>query len=143
MGYRARPEVRGSPGDRPKKLKEGVRLLLTHPEVATRDCPVCEKVHFDQYGRMETDRDGKPRTRPKGTFPPCRYAARGCPKGTPEAQKSLSGKNVAAYYHYLECKAVGDFPKDAIVRRNAGIIRQVEDSVRDERFEMALLKSRM
>ena len=33
-----------------------------------------------------------------------------------------------AYRHYMECKAVGRFPDDPIVRRNAGIIRRIEDA---------------
>ena len=35
--------------------------------------------------------------------------------------------NQQAYHHYLECKAVGRFPEDAIVTRNAGLIRQAEE----------------
>lgn len=58
--------------------------------------------------------------------PPCR-TNQGCPKGTPENSKELSSKNRQAYEHYLQCKAVGKFPEDAIVYRNAGIIRQIED----------------
>ena len=40
----------------------------------------------------------------------------------------LSPQNAQAYQHYLECKAVGEFPPDPIVRRCAGFIRQVEDA---------------
>lgn len=35
--------------------------------------------------------------------------------------------NQQAYQHYLQCKAVGRFPEDAIVERNAGLIRQAEE----------------
>lgn len=58
--------------------------------------------------------------------PPCR-TNQGCPKGTPENSKELSNKNRLAYDHYLQCKAIGKFPDDAIVYRNAGIIRRIED----------------
>lgn len=60
--------------------------------------------------------------------PPCRVKEIGCPKGTPEKNRELSPKNRQAYEHYLQCKAVGKFPEDAIVYRNAGIIRRIEDS---------------
>ena len=37
--------------------------------------------------------------------------------------------NELAYEHYRECRAVGEFPDDPIVRRNAVIIRSVEDEI--------------
>ena len=43
----------------------------------------------------------------------------------------MSPWNELAYTHYLECKAVGSFPDDPIVRRNASLIRSVEDAVAD------------
>lgn len=105
-----------------------MRLLLLHPEVATRDCGRCQKWLYDEKTGQITQRAGKNVERPAGTFPPCRSLT-GCPKGTPENQRSLSQKNERAYQHYLECKAVGSFPNDPIVRRNAALIRAVEDSV--------------
>jgi hypothetical protein len=69
--------------------------------------------------------------RPKGVRPPCSY----CPKQPldvpergrcPATAVELSAKNWRAYQHYLECAAVGQFPDDAIVRRNAAIIRRIE-----------------
>lgn len=66
----------------------------------------------------------------------------GCPKGTPENQKGLSDQNLQALRHYQECKAVGSFPDDPIVRRNARIISQMErQHERQERsdFESELL----
>ena len=67
--------------------------------------------------------------RPNGTFPPCHYGPKECPKGSPEAGKALSELNQWAYAHYLECRAIGSFPDDGIVRENAAIIRGVEDAV--------------
>ena len=32
-----------------------------------------------------------------------------------------------AYQHYKECKAVGQFPDDAVVRTNAGIISEIHE----------------
>jgi hypothetical protein len=47
----------------------------------------------------------------------------------------LSAKNQQAYHHYLECKAVGRFPEDAIVIRNAGLIRQAEEIAERNRHQ--------
>lgn len=70
--------------------------------------------------------DGEYRERDASSPPECR-TPKGCPKGTPEKSKALSSSNQLAYQHYLECKATGQWPDDAIVRRNAAVIREVED----------------
>lgn len=69
--------------------------------------------------------------RPPGAPPPCDR----CPKVPDDAPAKhwdyaveLSQRNERVYRHYLECKAVGSFPDDPIVRRHAGIIRRVEDA---------------
>lgn len=116
---------------------------MQHPEVAFRDCDHCHKWLYARNGQPEKDRQGNLRPRHKLTPPACRLSwGTGCPKGTPENSKALSEKNVEALRHYLECKAVGQFPDDPIVRRNAGIIRQIEDSVREERMLLAQLKAK-
>lgn len=68
-------------------------------------------------------------------MPPC-YS---CPKipehgdgARPGLAVELTDRNWEAYSHYLECKAVGSFPDDPIVRRNAAIIRSVEDGHRPD-----------
>lgn len=53
---------------------------------------------------------------------------------------ALSVKNQRAFRHYRECVAVGEFPNDGIVRRNAAIIRGVEDSVRDLKIDMLMMR---
>lgn len=82
--------------------------------------------------------------RPARSKTPCRY----CPKipdgkdPRPENAVEVSEKNLAAYGHYLECKAVGAFPPDPIVRRNAAVIRGVEEAVgrvRDARMQLSVL----
>lgn len=40
----------------------------------------------------------------------------------------MTEQNWQAYEHYRECRAVGQFPDDPIVRRNAATIRQIEDA---------------
>lgn len=51
----------------------------------------------------------------------------GAPQKTREHAIELSDKNYQAWQHYLECRAVGKFPDDPIVRRNARVLRDVYD----------------
>jgi hypothetical protein len=121
-----------------KNLREGVCLLLTAPTVASRNCEHCQMYVYDETtGRPyeNPSRSGKLVVRPKGTHPPCRIAGVGCPKGTPENPRALSRANRAAWRHYRECRATGHFPDDPLVRRNAAIIRDVEDAF--ERIQWA------
>tara|TARA_R110002095_G_scaffold215335_1_gene209253 strand:+ start:96865 stop:97179 length:315 start_codon:yes stop_codon:yes gene_type:complete len=69
---------------------------------------------------------GKPVPRHPKNPPLCQTPA-GCPKGAPNKLNTLSVKNMQAYIHYLECKAVGNFPDDPIVRMNARLIKSVID----------------
>lgn len=98
-------------------------LELLHPAVAFRDCQLCQKYKYnEETGILATwgpDNEPLPRG-PKGK-PPCRTAS-GCPKGTPENPLSLSPKNQQAVWHNLQCEAVGCFPDDGLVRRNAALI---------------------
>ena len=64
----------------------------------------------------------------------CPKVAPGDPP-TPASAQDLSEKNRLAYLHHLECKAVGQFPADAIVRRNAALIESAEGAA--ERVERA------
>lgn len=110
-----------------------MRLVLLHAGIAARSCSDCQKYLYydrgsDDFG-SRVERGGLPVLRPKGVKTPCGW----CPKIPPgEAPKpenaiELTAKNIAAVVHYRECKAVGEFPDDAIVRRNAGLIRAAED----------------
>lgn len=104
---------------------------MLHPEVAFRDCQDCMRFVYDERTGKKIERRDKPVVRHPKCPPPCRLSV-GCPKGAPTGEKGcreLSLKNWAAYRHYRECVAVGDFPKDATVRRNAAIIRMAEESV--------------
>ena len=71
-------------------------------------------------------RDGTPIPR-TGQSTPCRTKD-GCPKGTPDAQRSLNPQNQQVWSHYCQCEAVGRFPDDSIVERHAGIIRQIKEA---------------
>lgn len=97
-----------------------------HPEIPT--CEDCRRWVYDpkdNWRRTEKPK-GNPLARIKGTPTPCGT----CPKsegGKPTPVADLSERNWQAYQHYQECRAVGEFPRDAIVRRNAAVIRQIED----------------
>jgi hypothetical protein len=117
-------------------------LLLLHPEVSSRDCQMCQKWLYDeQTGAIETTKDGQPLARPASgvvSVPPCRQPKNSCPKGTPEAKRSLTPQNERCYQHYVRCKATNHWPRDPVVCRNAGLIRTVEDQV--ERLEQKNLR---
>jgi len=85
-------------------------------------------------GELLKDKQGKPIPRPKGAFPPCRFGMydKECAKVSPDRahEFELSPKNELCYQHYKECKAVGQFPDDPTVRRNAALIESVENDCR-------------
>jgi hypothetical protein len=108
--------------------------VLTHPQVAAVECRDCREHLYDvdEKGRWPVGPkrrpDGSKYRRPAGTVPPCCH----CPKiqpgdePVPENAVELSARNVRAWLFDRECVAVNDWPADAIVRRNAAIIRDVE-----------------
>lgn len=110
-------------------------MILTAPHIAARDCDFCRKWRHNESTGKAVKAGGQLCPRTVADPPPCRDPRHesGCPKGDYENQKSLTWQNVQAYRHYRECKAVGRFPDDPIVRRNAGIICAVEDAVEHER----------
>jgi hypothetical protein len=85
---------------------------------------------------------GKMIPRAKGARTPCSYCPK-IPQGRPLEPASaveLSPHNAQAYQHYLECRAVGQFPDDPIVRRNAVVIRKAEDLAADRKRGEELLQ---
>lgn len=72
-----------------------------------------------------------------------------CPKqppDVPEPERSwataveLTEQNWRAWAHYRECVAVGSFPDDPIVRRNAAVIRAAEDAAEQlRRVQLAVV----
>ena len=59
--------------------------------------------------------------------PPCSTCPK-IPKGRPHVPDSaveLNSRNYKAYQHWKECRAVGQFPDDAIVRRNASVMHDL------------------
>jgi len=119
-----------------------VILLERWPEVAAVDCLVCQKIQHDDNWRPIMQA-GQPVPRPSGIKPPCGYPHIGCPKGTPEQSRALTTENMQAYRFHKECEAVQQWPEDAVVRRNAAVIRSAESVVRRwrEQETAALLKA--
>ena len=103
-------------------------MMILHPEVAFRDCSDCLMYVYDEKTGKRSGKPDQPVARPRGTVAPCRFRDNGCAKGTPEASRALSDRNWRAWQHYQECRAVGQFPDDPIVRRNASIILSVTES---------------
>ena len=92
---------------------------------------------------MILGRDGKPDERFDACPPPCR-TEEGCPKGTPENSNSLLPIMQDCYDHYRECRAVGQFPDDAVVRLCASAIRNVEEqaeAVQESEFRTLLISA--
>ena len=96
-----------------------------------RSCDDClMHVYCEKTGKR-SEFHGEPIKRGK-LKPPCEHGDGKCPKGHHSNPVELSSRNLTAYFHYKTCQAVGSFPDDEIVRRNARIIRSIEDSVSRE-----------
>jgi hypothetical protein len=112
-------------------------LLVRHPKIAAMDCRLCEKYIVNDLWDFEIGRDGHLEERLQDCGPSflaaCRDPRRGCPKGSPEQPKTLSPANQICFEHFKECSAVGQFPDDSVVKRNAAAIREVLDSVKRSR----------
>lgn len=113
-------------------LKQGTHLFLTNRKYATRNCNNCKKWWYDEETGEVAKAMGKPLLRIIDTPTLCQTEA-GCPKGTPEDQKSWHAINRRAFLHWIEAKSVSQFPDDPIVRRNAASIQSVYKEIENER----------
>lgn len=127
--------------------------MIINPAVAGIDCNDCLKYVYDlKTGRPQTVLsvvDGKEAEVkvpfPSGKGPICTRindVRKGCPKGQP-FQRELNAKNRMAFEHFSECDAVGSFPKDATVRRNAGVIRQIKQQIEEAKRDSQLTAQRL
>lgn len=75
--------------------------------------------------------------RANGQPTPCRWCPKIPPDTSPKPENAveLSERNRRALNHYLECRAIGTFPDDPWVRRNAVVFRAIMDSVAEDRAE--------
>lgn len=119
-------------------------MLLRHPEVASRSCSDCKKWTYKSNGEVlrRPAHVGAPVPRSPGDPTPCWK----CPKIPADepiklstSAVELSAKNRKAYWHYQQCKAVGRFPDDPIVARNAAIIAGVLKQLDDLRLDRVFL----
>lgn len=104
-------------------------MLKTDPQLPT--CADCQKWVYDLKTGRRTERGGVPVERPANVGPPCRVCPK-VPEGMPPVPASaveLTDANLMALAHYRECRATGRWPDDERVRRNAALIRDVEDAV--------------
>ena len=103
-----------------------MRLLLHHPEVATRSCGDCQKWLYDDKTGERVKRAGRDIPRPKGVPTPCSL----CPKRSPEEapKLELSHKNLLTLQFYYRSKAVEfrnlseRWANDPIIQRNFAAI---------------------
>jgi len=102
-----------------------------------RTCERCEKYQYDdrqgEMGPPTMLENGEQMKRPEGAKPPCFQ----CPKVPPSAPERTrqyaidpTEKSRRAIAHYQQCKALGRFPLDMIVERNAGLIAPIEEAAR-------------
>lgn len=123
-------------------------VKLARPEW-DRSCLDCIRFAHDERGRKKVN----PRTKqayPNNGPTPC-YACAKVPtvvhdadgkaiEKTPSNVKRLrlhavemTPRILQAWHHYRECRAVGQFPDDPIVRENAALFRDVEDELQNDR----------
>ena len=104
-------------------------LLFTAPQLAYRDCEHCRQWQYDEQTGEPLEAGGELRPR----FLPVLCAKGRCPKLGPDGiRRDLTLRNWRAWVHFEECRAVGQFPDDPIVRRNARIISVAESNGRAE-----------
>jgi hypothetical protein len=126
-----------------------VSLYYRHPAHFSLSCETCQKfVQKDGVLVRHPARTGPPLERQPGQPTPCATCPKipeDAPERTRRFARELSPRNLAAFKHYRECAAVGRFPDDPIVRRNAAIIKEVADSYRDSKLDAlaALLGGRL
>ncbi len=118
-----------------------------------RTCEECKKWLYDSDGKIMTR--GRRGTIELQQVPntsgitPCNDAKTGrCPKIPTDAPQATShyavepsDRSYRAWRHYRECRAVGIWPNDPIVRRNAAIIRGIYDQY--ERMPLVQLTTLM
>jgi hypothetical protein len=106
--------------------------MIAAPHIAFRSCTHCQTYVYDETTGLPFEHpphSGRPVPRPTSAPPPCRIAGIGCPKGTPENPRTLTVQNLEAFQYDRECRAVGQFPDDPLVRRHAAQIRAAEESI--------------
>lgn len=114
-----------------ENLRRGVELELLNPKLARRSCDDCLKYWYsEKTGEILRTGSGDLMLR---DGPVMCQTPEGCLKGTPENPRTLNKANRWAWRFHRDCEAVGSWPDDPIVRRNADIIRQAAKAVEAKR----------
>jgi hypothetical protein len=103
--------------------------MLLHPQLPS--CEDCKRWMYDLKTGRRDERDGRPIPRPANVGTPCRNCPK-IPQGAPpkpESATELTPENLVCVMHYGECKAVGRWPDDGRVARNADLLSGVEKAV--------------
>lgn len=116
---------------------------MSSPQLALRSCEDCRAWLYDlQTGLPIIDRKGN--KQPRKTPTPCELS--GCPKGHWRAPIELSEMNQRAFLHWQECDAIGSWPDDPVVRKNAAIIKHIvsraEADLRNAKLQLSILSGR-
>ncbi len=118
-------------------------LYFSHPNHFALSCTDCVKyMQKDGILTRRPPRIGQLVLRVPGTVTPCVKCPKipdDSPAKTREWAQEMSERNRMAFVHYRECAAVGVWPDDPIVRRNAAIIRGAIDRMREGRLEDFML----
>lgn len=127
-------------------------MQLAHPLIAGRSCDDCVRWHYLEDGTPYYRSDGTRVRRPKGVVTPCGNCPK-IPMSIPPAERTpetgrryeMTLRSRKALRHYQECRAVGTFPDDPLVRRNASILHEIDQACerRQRRQEMELLLAMM
>ena len=116
---------------------------MLHPRIVNRSCAQCEKWLFDDEHRLVT-RLGAPVPRPAGAPTPCWS----CPKKSPEQGGAFERElgrisRAISLYHQVRgsagrCLSPAE-RRDAIVRRNLGILDSLLGAAEQDRLARILL----
>jgi hypothetical protein len=104
-----------------ENLRAGIALQVRYPHLASVSCEQCRHWQYNPLTGETSTIEGVPYRRIPGMDLLCETRS-GCPKGHWKKPLGLSAKNKQAWAHFKVCEAVGEWPDDAIVRRNAAII---------------------
>lgn len=114
-----------------RNIYEGTRLKLLYPHLSRNTCEHCLKWWFDPVSGETYTQDKNPLERMPEEELLCRTV--GCPLGSPEKRRAFTEKNQRAFEFDLHCRAIGQWPDDPIVKRNAYLIGLAAKRVSEER----------
>ena len=126
-------------GGRDKKLLTAARLYFSDPPKYGRDCLDCRRNNYDETtGKVKMSRvSGYTLPMLRIGSPPCHECGKTVglePRDRVWANATEPGPRAyRAFRFWLECRAVGEWPRDPIVRRFASACAMVEEAVRNGR----------